>query len=88
VLTRLDPGERTTVDELAREIGQEHCDAAEVDTTVRRRIEISLVHNHLPRLADHGVITYVPEERGVVLTDDVEMLRTLTASIDRYGTDS
>lgn len=31
-----------------------------------RRVEISLHHNHLPRLADHGVLTYDAEANRIV----------------------
>lgn len=77
LLSRLEPGEPTTVDELVRDIATRNRDASidAVDRTVVRRIEISLVHNHLPRLADHGVITYSPAEKIVVLRPEFDTPR-------------
>ncbi|MFC4439156.1 MULTISPECIES: DUF7344 domain-containing protein [Natrialbaceae] len=79
LLSRLEPGEPTTVDELVRDIATRNRDASidDVDRTVVRRIDISLVHNHLPRLADHGVITYAPAERIVVLKREFDSPRRL-----------
>lgn len=86
LLSRLDPGERTTVAELARGIAARDggCDdpSGNVDRSVRRRIEISLVHDHLPRLADHDVVEYGRREKTVVLTNELDVLQPIEAAID------
>ena len=64
-----------TVDALAREI------AARDDATVDR-IELTLVHNHLPRLADYDVIEWDGRSGDVVRSDryaDLEPLLERTA---------
>ena len=77
LLSRLESGEPTSVDELVRDIATRNRDASidDVDRTVIRRIEVSLVHNHLPRLADHGVITYAPADDIVVLRREFDVPR-------------
>lgn len=40
------------------------------DEQLRRRVRISLHHNHLPKLADAGVITY--DEETVAATEELE----------------
>ncbi|WIV65646.1 DUF7344 domain-containing protein [Natrialbaceae archaeon AArc-T1-2] len=52
----------------------------EVPTETKRRVRVSLVHVHLPKLADAGVVDYDPRHGDVVLTDRGETLvRTLSA---------
>lgn len=41
----------------------------DADETERERAKIELYHNHLPRLADYGVIDYDPRTGDVVLGD-------------------
>ncbi|WP_306053005.1 DUF7344 domain-containing protein [Natronococcus wangiae] len=89
LLSRLNPGERTTVDEVIGLVAREReRTLSAVDRAARRRIEISLVHNHLPRLADYGVITYAPQESSVVLTNDRDTLRPLEDHLERTTLDS
>ena len=42
-----------------------------------QRVYISLVHNHLPRLADHGVIEYDLRSGDVVMRDGFDQLELL-----------
>jgi hypothetical protein len=44
----------------------------ELDRTTRRRIRIALHHNHLPRLADKGIIEY--DDELVAATPELEAL--------------
>ncbi|ELY65950.1 DUF7344 domain-containing protein [Natronococcus jeotgali] len=83
LLESLQPGAPTTLSALAEEIAARERGepAGTIDRTVRRRIEIALVHNHLPRLADRGVIAYDPTTDRVVLTADRETRRLLEASL-------
>ncbi|NKE36532.1 hypothetical protein GWG54_12010 [Natronococcus sp. JC468] len=68
---------RATVGTLADQLAARRRNrAAEFD---RERAELRLVHDHLPRLADHGVIEY-DRERGVVVLEDA-------ADLEPYLTD-
>ncbi|WP_265108804.1 DUF7344 domain-containing protein [Halosolutus halophilus] len=86
VLSHLDPGERATVTELVDEIAAwertEQSDAG--DPIDRRRIEISLVHKHLPRLADHDVVDYRPESNEVVLTTPIDDGVPIEGALERF----
>ncbi|MDG5762046.1 hypothetical protein QA600_22275 [Natronococcus sp. A-GB1] len=78
--------ERTTLAALARRI-ESRTEASRSDgetgtSASRRRIEIALAHDHLPRLADHGVIAYDPSTLEVVLTADPETRRLLEGVLE------
>ncbi|ELY57167.1 hypothetical protein C491_11718 [Natronococcus amylolyticus DSM 10524] len=78
--------ERTTLTALARRIESRtevgRSDGETGTAASRRRIEIALAHDHLPRLADHGVIAYDPSTLEVVLTADFETRRLLEAVLE------
>lgn len=90
VLEHLHSTERTTLAALAR--GIESMDEAgrsgtgRRTPTSRRRIEIALAHDHLPRLADCGVIAYDPSTLRVVLTAGPETRRLLEAALESSAT--
>lgn len=48
-----------------------------VDEETRRTLHVSLVHNHLPRLADHDVIEYDLRSGDVVRADGFSDLESL-----------
>ena len=48
--------------------------AADSDEERRERIAISLIHNHLPRLADHGLVEYDQRSGDIVVTDRLDAL--------------
>ena len=86
VLEHLHSNERTTLEALARGLearidGGQPGDGARTPAN-RRRIEIALAHDHLPRLADCGVIAYDPSTLEVVLTADPETRRLLEAVLE------
>ena len=68
---------RSTVGALADQLAARRRNQA--DELERDRAELRLVHNHLPRLADHGVIEY-DRERGIVVLEDA-------AALEPYLTD-
>jgi hypothetical protein len=61
VIGRLDevPG-GLTIESLADHVTSELADGTLGTDDRRRRVLLSLHHNHLPRLADHGVLQYDP----------------------------
>lgn len=75
---------KTDVDDLARRIAAREGDvrAADVEESAYRRVKISLVHQHLPLLADHDVIQYKADSGEVVLLDVVDDLDRYTERID------
>ncbi|SER71288.1 DUF7344 domain-containing protein [Natrinema salaciae] len=73
------------IDALARRIAarEEDVRPENVGRETQRRVTVSLVHNHLPRLAEHDVVSY--DRESVVLMDvfdDLESsLRTPAAEL-------
>lgn len=53
----------------------------------RQRAAASLVHNHLPKLADSGVVSYADPEEAVSLDDGVEALDPFLAVAAREELD-
>ncbi|RQG93845.1 DUF7344 domain-containing protein [Natrarchaeobius chitinivorans] len=49
----------------------------EVDKETRQRIYVSLVHNHLPRLADYDIIDYDLRSGDVVLAEGFDDIKPL-----------
>lgn len=62
-----DDREQFTMRELAEEVGawEDDTTVRELTSTPRSRVYIALYQNHLPKLADHGVIEY-DRNRGLV----------------------
>ena len=83
LLARYDPGERITVGELTTEFLEWRDDVSDatVDSDRRRRTRLSLVHEHLPYLEDHGVVVVDPATDRVRVTDGVEA--ALPAELER-----
>lgn len=52
------------LDDLARAVATREDDAATTEEAVRR-VAVALHHNHLPRMADMGVVDYDPERQRV-----------------------
>ncbi|ELY44015.1 DUF7344 domain-containing protein [Natronorubrum bangense] len=52
-------------------------DQTQVDDETRQRVYVSLVHNHLPRLADYGIIEYDLRSGDIVLDDGFDDIKPL-----------
>ena len=69
VLYYLMKNRRGTIDELSKRLTLWEAETTNDDVSKgdRERIAISLVHNHLPRLADHNIIEYDQRSGDIVL---------------------
>ena len=67
----LKQGGLATIDRLARQIAACECASTgeTIDDDLEKRVEIALVHNHLPRLADVGLVEYDRRSGDVVLSE-------------------
>ncbi|MXV62246.1 hypothetical protein GS429_09260 [Natronorubrum sp. JWXQ-INN-674] len=48
-----------------------------IDKETRQRVYVSLVHNHLPRLSDHGIIEYDLRSGDIVLGEGFDDVKPL-----------
>lgn len=85
-----DEGEGDVEDLAARIATREREQSADaVEAEARRRVAVALVHDHLPRLADHDVVEYDPESgavaSGAELDDLASILSRYQASEDVSG---
>ena len=74
-----------TVETLSRTLAAHEEGAAprSVSDTAIDRVGISLVHDHLPRLADHGLCEFDARSGDVVPVDSLDTLRpTLESALD------
>ncbi|MFC7240104.1 hypothetical protein ACFQS4_18255 [Saliphagus sp. GCM10025317] len=75
LLTTLTERGRDTVDGLAEAIARREClsdDDADDRRRIRRDVHVSLVHVHLPMVADQGLVEYDRDEGDVVLLEGSE----------------
>ncbi|MEA5387081.1 hypothetical protein VB773_14085 [Haloarculaceae archaeon H-GB2-1] len=78
-------GGEVSLDDLVLRLGvREHNTTSEpVSRALVERLEISLRHAHLPKLADAGVIEYDDDEPLVSLAVDDEMMDLLLGAVER-----
>lgn len=71
-----DRGGTTTLDELARHLAALENDAPPelITNEIEHRVYTSLYHADVPKLADHGLVTYDRDAGAVTLTDTGEGL--------------
>ncbi len=77
ILYYLLDSEHANIDGVALQIAAEEQDKAIelVSEDEKETITISLIHNHLPRLADHGIITYDHRSGDFVSGENFDMIR-------------
>lgn len=76
------PDGEATVEDLVDHLYGNESDLSTEECPHRERISIQLIHNHLPKLADHGVIRY-DRERGVVRYRSDERIETVLDALPR-----
>lgn len=74
VIDELEPGVTATVDELAVRIAERR------ESSSKSNARIALVHNHLPRMAEAGVVSYHPSEQRCELDDATAVSAVLAAA--------
>ncbi|GAB3029420.1 DUF7344 domain-containing protein [Natronobiforma cellulositropha] len=77
LLRRLADERVLSFDQLSQEIAEQESESDETSTEARKEVEISLVHNHVPRLADHGFLEYDSRSGDIVLSERGETLESL-----------
>lgn len=83
LLYLLDEADYATLEELALRIAAWETEAPvdAVPESARRSVHVSLVHHHLPLLADHAVVDYDLRSGDVVLGEAFDELEAL---LDRF----
>jgi len=71
-------GTQSTVDELARTLAEKQSKTEATHSV--EDVKILLHHNHLPKLADAGVVQYDPQDGIVVPTATVEPLAAVSVT--------
>jgi len=66
------------INDLARKIAarEQNTRPESVSDDTQQRVAVALVHNHLPRLAEHDLVSYDPESEEVVLMDVIDELES------------
>lgn len=64
------------IEDLARKVAAREQDTRleNVSEDAQQQVAISLIHNHLPRLAEHNIVSYDLDSKDVVLMDVVDEL--------------
>ena len=68
-----------TLEELVDRIAalERGVNASALDTETRQRVYVSLVHNHLPRLADYDIIEYDLRSGDIVFAEGFDDIKPL-----------
>lgn len=82
VVSRLLDEDPVSVDALAEHVAASERPTPNGSAGNRTDVHLTLRHNHLPRLADRGLINYDIENGIVALTDSNDRLRSFVTAIE------
>ena len=73
----------TTLEDLTRTVlkHNHHASPTEIPDDVLVETRVSLHHNHLPKLASEGLITYESDRGRVAATEQLEEVRPIVSAI-------
>ncbi|ELY54393.1 hypothetical protein C491_19549 [Natronococcus amylolyticus DSM 10524] len=78
LLYQLAETRRGNLEDVVSEIAAwERGEGGPIDSEDRQRVYVSLIHNHLPRLADYGILDYDLRSGDIVLTEGFDDIRPL-----------
>ncbi|MDG5760801.1 hypothetical protein QA600_15805 [Natronococcus sp. A-GB1] len=78
LLYQLAETRRGNLEDVVSEIAAwERSEDGSIDSEDRQRVYVSLIHNHLPRLADYGIVDYDLRSGDIVLTEGFDDIRPL-----------
>lgn len=76
LLSLLNHTGQNDITDLARKIAarEQNTSPENISDDAQQRVAVELVHNHLPRLAEHDIVSYDLDSKEVVLMDVIDEL--------------
>ena len=76
LLSLLNHTGQNDINDLARKIAarEQNTRPEAISDDTQQRVAVALVHNHLPRLAEHDIVSYDLDSKEVILMDVIDEL--------------